>query len=59
MAKFKNDRLKKHIQQLIDEKDGIITKQVDVIDKLRSEIRENEKQRQIDMKKQSDEIHFI
>lgn len=59
MAKIKNDRLKKHIQQLIDEKDGIITKQVDVIDKLRSEIRENEKQRQIDMKKQSDEIQKL
>ena len=41
MAKIKNDRHKREIQQLIDEKNGVITKQKCQIDELLEQLKEN------------------
>jgi hypothetical protein len=54
MAKIKNDRHKREIQQLIDEKNGIINKQKCRIDELLIQMKENEKKAD-DERKKADE----
>jgi hypothetical protein len=51
MAKIKNDRLKRDIQQLIDEKNGVISKQKCRIDELLITMRQNESKAEEERKK--------
>jgi hypothetical protein len=55
MAKIKNDRHKREIQQLIDEKNGVITKQKSEIDRLIIQLKESDRKADAERKKAEEE----